>query len=166
MSYSGDGLVIRPMAESDLDRVMAIASSLATAPRWTRAAYEYAMAGGNGPRRIALLAEHCGEVIGFVAARVVATVAEIETIAVDGKAQGLGFGSSLLLAAQDELRLAGVEEVELEVRASNGAALRVYERAGYREIGRRRGYYRDPDEDALVLRLALDTQFGSGSGSD
>jgi [ribosomal protein S18]-alanine N-acetyltransferase len=143
------------MAEGDLDRVMEIASSLATAPQWMRSAYEAAIVSGDGPRRIALVAEHSGEVIGFAVARMVAPVAEIETIAVVARKQGHGFGLSLLLAALGELRLAGVEDVELEVRSSNRAALCVYERAGFREVGRRRGYYREPVEEAVLLRLGL-----------
>jgi ribosomal-protein-alanine N-acetyltransferase len=155
----GPGLAIRAMVEGDLDRVMGIAASLATAPQWSRSLYEAAIALGDGPRRIALVAEQAGErageAIGFVVARVVGPVAEIETIAIAGNAQGYGFGSSLLLAALGALRLAGAEEVELEVRASNGAALRLYERAGFGEVGRRRGYYREPVEDAVLLRLGL-----------
>ena len=49
----------------------------------------------------------------------------------------------------------GNEQVDLEVRASNEAALRLYRRAGFRAIGRRRGYYADPIEDAVLLRLDL-----------
>ena len=147
-------LTIRAMVASDLDRVMGIAASLATAPQWTRAAYEAAIASGDRPRRIALVAERSGEVIGFAIARVVGPVAEIETIGIDGKMQGRGFGSSLLLAVLDELRLAGVEDVELEVRSSNERAIRLYERVGFFEVGRRRGYYREPVEDAVLLRLS------------
>jgi [ribosomal protein S18]-alanine N-acetyltransferase len=149
----GTGLAIRAMVEGDLDRVMAIAASLATAPQWNRSAYEAAIASGDGPRRIALVAERSGEVIGFVVARVVGPVADIETIAIVAKEQGFGFGSSLMLAVLGELRLDGVEDAELEVRASNGAALGMYERAGFREVGRRRGYYREPIEDAVLLRM-------------
>jgi [ribosomal protein S18]-alanine N-acetyltransferase len=151
----GTGLTIRAMVEGDLDRVMGIAASLATAPQWSCSAYETAIGSGDGPRRITLVAERSGEVIGFVVARVVAWVAEIETIAVDGKAQGVGFGSSLLLATFDELRLAGATEVELEVRASNQSALRFYQGAGFGQVGRRRGYYREPVEEAILLRLEL-----------
>jgi ribosomal-protein-alanine N-acetyltransferase len=149
------GFAIRAMMEGDLDRVMEIAASLATAPQWARSAYKDAIASGDGPRRTALVAEHSADVIGFVVARVVGPLAEIETIAIAGNAQGYGFGSSLLLALLEELKLAGAEEVELEVRASNGAALRMYERAGFREVGRRREYYRGPVEDAVLLRLEL-----------
>jgi ribosomal-protein-alanine N-acetyltransferase len=152
---SGTGLTIRAMVGNDLDRVMEIAGSLVTAPQWARTAYEVSISSNDGPRRIALVAERAGEVAGFAIARVVVPVAEIETIGIDQKAQGYGFGSSLLLAMLEELKVAGVEEVELEVRSSNEGALRVYERAGFCEVGRRRGYYREPDEDAVLLRLGL-----------
>jgi [ribosomal protein S18]-alanine N-acetyltransferase len=143
------------MVASDLDRVIAIASSLATAPQWPRSVYDAASSGSDGLRRIALVAEHSGEVIGFAIARVVGPVAEIETIAIARNAQRCWFGSSLLLAVIEELRLAGVEEVELEVRSSNERALRFYERAGFLEVGRRRGYYREPAEDAVLLKMEL-----------
>jgi ribosomal-protein-alanine N-acetyltransferase len=151
----GTGLTIRAMALGDLDRVVAIASSLQTAPHWGRSAYEDAIASGNEPRRIALVAERSGEVIGFAVVRVVPPSAEIETIAMEGRVQGFGFGSSLLLAMLEELKLAGVSEVELEVRVSNERALRVYGRAGFVEVGRRRGYYADPVEDAVLMRREL-----------
>jgi ribosomal-protein-alanine N-acetyltransferase len=143
------------MVESDIDDVMEIAASLPTAPQWSRAAYEVAVSAEEGAKRIALAAEHCQELIGFAIARVFASMAEIETIAIDKQAQGLGFGSSLLLAILGELRLAGVREVELEVRPSNEGALWIYRRAGFGEVGVRPGYYRNPDEDAVLLRLTM-----------
>jgi [ribosomal protein S18]-alanine N-acetyltransferase len=149
------GLTIRRMIESDVDRVMAIASSLPTAPQWGSSAYEAAISTGDGLKRIALVAEYSQELIGFAIARILGPLAEIETIGIDKSAQGFGFGSSLLLAVLDELRLAGVDEVELEVRPSNERAWRLYERIGFREVGRRREYYREPVEDAILLRFGL-----------
>ena len=151
----GTGLTIRAMAAGDLDRVVAIADSLPTAPHWGRSAYKDAIAAGNEPRRIALVAEHSGEVIGFAIVRLIHPAAEIETIAIEGRAQGYGFGSSLLFAMLEELKLAGVSEVELEVRVSNGWALRVYGGVGFVEVGRRRGYYADPLEDAVLMRREI-----------
>jgi ribosomal-protein-alanine N-acetyltransferase len=143
------------MAEGDLDTVMAIASALPTAPQWERSAYEIAIRAGDGPGRIALVAEHSDVVVGFAIARVIGPVAEIETIAVAAEAQGGGFGSRLLRVALQEARLAGATEVELEVRPSNAGTMRLYDRAGFREVGRRKGYYREPVEDAVLLLLAL-----------
>nr|MCU0626508.1 GNAT family N-acetyltransferase [Gemmatimonadaceae bacterium] len=50
---------------------------------------------------------------------------------------------------------AGCEAIWLEVRVSNAAARALYERRGFTLVGRRRGYYRKPVEDALVLRRSL-----------
>jgi ribosomal-protein-alanine N-acetyltransferase len=152
----GKGLSIRAMVESDIDRVMAIAASLPTAPQWGRASYEMAVSFGDGPGRIALVAEHSGGLKGFVIAQFLDSLAEVETLGVDVSSQGNGVGASLLLAAVEALRLAQVNEVELEVRPSNERAWRLYERLGFREVGRRRGYYREPVEDAVLLRLALE----------
>jgi ribosomal-protein-alanine N-acetyltransferase len=135
--------------------VIAIADSLPAAPHWGRPAYEAVIAVDWAPRRVALVAEAGGEVAGFVVAAVIASDAEIETIAVDGPAQGHGFGSSLLHAVFEELKLVGVSEVALEVRDSNEGAFSFYRRAGFHEVGRRRGYYREPVEDAILLRLDL-----------
>ena len=155
----GTGLRIRAMAEGDLDRVVSIAFALPTAPHWMRPAYEAAIfsrdAHWDWSRRIALTAEHSNEVIGFAIVRVVARVAEIETIAIATHAQGMGFGSTLLQAVVEESRLAGATEAELEVRASNGWAIRLYERAGFVEVGRRRGYYQETIEDGLLMRLEI-----------
>jgi ribosomal-protein-alanine N-acetyltransferase len=54
-----------------------------------------------------------------------------------------------------EVRRLGGTKMLLEVRASNGAALRLYERLGFSQTGRRRGYYADPVEDAVLLSLQL-----------
>ena len=147
---------IRRMAGADLDRVVAIADSLGTAPQWSRLAYVDAIVIDGTPRRIALIAEIDALVVGFLVASVVAPQAELESIAVAGEAQGRGLGTALLEALIAELRLAGAGELELEVRESNRAAAAFYARAGFREVGRRRGYYREPVEDAVLLRLALE----------
>jgi ribosomal-protein-alanine N-acetyltransferase len=150
--------VVRPMSETDIDRVMAIARSLPTAPHWGRSAYEDALREGSVVRRIALVTEHTGETIGFVIARLLGPVAEIESIGIAEKWQGYGFGSSLLHATMEELKMVGVKEVELEVRASNEWAIRLYQRAGFSEVGRRREYYQWPVEDALLLRSGLEDE--------
>jgi [ribosomal protein S18]-alanine N-acetyltransferase len=155
MISATEPVCIRAMVEGDLDRVVGIAASLATAPQWTGAAYEAAIANGAALRRIALVAEAGGVVVGFAVASVVGPQAELESIAVAAEAQGRGIGSALLAALIGELRVAGVGDLELEVRGSNRAAAAFYARAGFLEVGRRRGYYRDPVEDAVLLRLSL-----------
>ncbi len=108
---------------------------------------------------MAWVAVYSRELIGFAIVRLLAPESELESIAIRTNAHGRGFGSSLLSAILQELKRArpetGVEQVDLEVRASNAAALGLYRQAGFRETGRRRGYYADPIEDAVLLTLDL-----------
>lgn len=100
--------------------------------------------------------EEEGRVVAYAVVWRVLDQAELANIAVREEARGRGLGARLLQHALDRARVAGVRTVYLEVRVSNEAALRMYRRAGFRETGRRRGYYTDPPEDALVLQLLMD----------
>ncbi len=93
-----------------------------------------------------------GTIAGYVIARIVARQGEIANIAVDPAFQGTGLGGRLLDAAIAAAEAEDCEAVWLEVRVSNEAARRLYASRGFEPIGRRRGYYRTPVEDALVLR--------------
>ncbi len=66
-----------------------------------------------------------------------------------------GLGRRLLEAGLEALRGRGVYQVHLEVRQGNKAAQLLYRHQGFQPVGRRAGYYRNPVEDAIVLRLAL-----------
>ncbi|HUF87268.1 MAG TPA: GNAT family N-acetyltransferase [Thermohalobaculum sp.] len=95
---------------------------------------------------------------GFALYRVAADEAELLTVAVAPQAWRAGLGRALLGACEDGARAAGARRLFLEVGAANGAARVLYAGAGYREVGRRPGYYRRPDgrsDDALVLAKAL-----------
>jgi ribosomal-protein-alanine N-acetyltransferase len=143
------------MTEADIDRVMAIAASLPTAPHWASSVYEAAISSHGEPERMARVAMRSGELIGFAIMRLLAPESELESIAIEPEAQGGGFGRLLLAAILQELKLGKIEQVDLEVRASNQAALRLYRQCGFYEVGQRRSYYADPVEDALLLRLRL-----------
>jgi [ribosomal protein S18]-alanine N-acetyltransferase len=151
----GTGLILRRMGRDDIDSVMEIAASLPTAPQWARSSYEVVVSSDSQPLRVALVALYVDKVIGFAVSHLVMREAELETIGIERPAQGYGFGSSLLFAMSEELKLAGADEILLEVRASNEQARWFYGKAGFVEAGRRRGYYADPVEDALLLRLTL-----------
>ena len=62
-----------------------------------------------------------------------------------------GYGNEVLSAMLDEAGRRGLGEISLEVRASNSAAISLYETAGFAIVGRRRNFYRQPTEDALVM---------------
>lgn len=93
-----------------------------------------------------------GAVAGYVVARIVAQQGEIANIAVDPAYQGRGLGGRLLDAAIAAAEAEDCEAVWLEVRVSNEPARRLYTSRAFEPIGRRKGYYRLPPEDALVLR--------------
>ena len=92
---------------------------------------------------------------GFVAARVNTDELHINNIGVRDEARRQGLGSALLLAALNAGRRLGAETALLEVRAGNLAAQALYCSQGFGTVGRRRNYYREPPEDALVMRARL-----------
>jgi ribosomal-protein-alanine N-acetyltransferase len=146
------------MMGADLERVIEIAESLKEAPRWARTAYLAALEAEGAPARIALVAEMTGplgDVVGFAVGRVVGPEAELETIGVVGEAQRGGVAGRLFSALAEELRKTQAEELLLEVRVSNRPALGFYRSLGFEETGRRPGYYAEPVEDAVLMRLRL-----------
>ena len=104
----------------------------------------------------AILAVEPGE--GFILLRAVADEAEVLTLAVRPEARRKGLGRRLVEAGAVQAAAWGAERVFLEVADDNAAALALYARCGFREVGRRRGYYARPDgtrRDALLLALNL-----------
>lgn len=96
-----------------------------------------------------------GAVVGYVIAWFVAGEGEIANIAVRPEWRGHGVGARLLDHTILGAREQGVERLFLEVRESNVAAQGLYASRGFQQVGRRRGYYRRPNEDALVLSAVL-----------
>jgi ribosomal-protein-alanine N-acetyltransferase len=154
---SGREVLIRPMRAADVTRVLEISEHLANTPRWSRSAYLTALNPDAVPRRVALVAADPQQdvPVGFAIASVLAPSAELETVAVAREMQRRGVASEVLERLWAEIREAGATEMCLEVRVSNGAAIHLYRRAGFVEIGRRKAYYADPVEDATVMRITL-----------
>ena len=93
--------------------------------------------------------------LGYVVVLVVGPDAEIADLAVAPEMRRRGIGRALLERALAELADGGVRTLYLEVRESNQAARMLYDAYGFDSIGRRRGYYREPIEDALVLKREI-----------
>ena len=99
-----------------------------------------------------------GRVRGFAVSRLAADEAEILTIAVDRAWRGRGVGRDLLREHVSRAALSGARAMFLEVDQDNAAAIALYRRFGFVEVGRREGYYRRPDgksATALVMRKDL-----------
>lgn len=91
---------------------------------------------------------------GHCLAQVIADEAEILSLATHPHARDQGVGTALLAALGARGRGAGITTIFLDVSEANGPARRLYERGGYREVGRRAGYYAD-GSDGLLMRLDL-----------
>ena len=91
------------------------------------------------------------EADGFILMRAVLDAAEILTLAVRPQARGAGLGGRLVGRGAVRAAQAGATRIFLEVAEDNAAARALYDRAGFRQIGRRRGYYDGGRIDALVL---------------
>ena len=152
---------IRPMTVNDLEEVIALERQSDSAPHWGLEEYRSAVesAADSAVRRLALVAEAEGGLAGFAVIRLVKTrdgsEAELESILVAAELRSRGVGRALLAESAARAKACGAIRLDLEVRASNAAANRLYKRAGFVEIGRRRGYYRDPDEDAVLMGCEL-----------
>ena len=154
--------LVRSAVLRDAEAMAAIASQNPTAPQWTAAQF----CGMLQPRpagttlcRSLLVVEHADEVAGFAVASALCAVfpveAELESLAVAPALQGCGYGLSLLQQTLAWAAAQKAESLRLEVRASNQRALRIYNRAGFRQTGRRPGYYTAPVEDAVVMERTL-----------
>ncbi len=156
-----EGLCIRPMTEGDVEAVMILERSSDGAPRWTRSQYLDSVQGsvGSTVRRFAIVAEWKGALAGFAVLRLVAAPgggeAELESIAVAPELRGREIGTALVTELIQVAKAHRAGRLDLEVRASNTAAMRVYSRLGWVETGRRRSYYDTPEEDAVLMRLNL-----------
>ena len=99
-----------------------------------------------------LVADVAGSIDGYVVAFDAADEGEILNLAVAPNARRRGLGRALVEAILAALHDRGVLQAYLEVRESNAPARALYTSQGFKEVGRRRHYYRRPVEDAIVLR--------------
>lgn len=146
---SGWGIRIEPLTSPDeLDALMAVEEASFTNP-WTREMY---LAELEHPAASFLfLAKSSGQVVGFCGFWRVLDELHINNLAVLPEYRRRGVASAILARVFAEGQTLGAKRTLLEVRRSNGAAQRLYERFGFTVVGIRRGYYRNPEEDALVL---------------
>jgi ribosomal-protein-alanine N-acetyltransferase len=144
------------MTESDVDAVLAIERASYPTP-WGRTAFLGEVHGGEASYALVAEARSEGgrEIVGFLCSWIVRDIMQVNNIAVAASWRRRGLGETMLRATLEEGENRGVESCFLDVRPSNEAALALYGKLGFFEIGRRRGYYSDTREDALVMKLDL-----------
>jgi ribosomal-protein-alanine acetyltransferase len=146
---------IRTATPDDIPFLLQLEHESTTAAHWTLQQYTDLFRAPAGARRLVLLVERDDLVIGFLVAQHIASEWELENIVVSSTERRKGIGGRLLRALLDTARKSASESVFLEVRESNLPARRFYEKTGFQQAGVRKGYYRDPPENAILYRLGL-----------
>ena len=144
--------MIRDYDVADLESARKLLSNVPEAAPWSSDDFVLPL-----QRNLCLrVAEERGIVCGLIVFRIMADEAEILNLAVDSNWRRRGIGSRLISETITACKAAGVKKIYLEVRDSNEAARSFYSRVGFTEAGRRRQYYRQPIEDALVLKRTVE----------
>lgn len=151
---SGFLMTIDQMQPEDLDQVMAIEATSFSAP-WTEEMFKSELWGKtlseNLVARAILFPGARSQVVGYACLWIVGEELHINNIAVHPRYRRQGVAKSLLSFAFDLARRRGARKGLLEVRVSNTAAQALYQRLGFKVVGRRRWYYTYPVEDALLM---------------
>jgi len=145
-------IAIRIAVPADGAAIVRIDRDSPTAAHWPEAKYRQAI---EQAERLVLVAEESGELLGFLVASTATVEWELENIVVSRSAQRHGIGRALLRALIGHAKEAGASEIRQEIRASNLAAQRLGQSVGFVQRGRRKEYYRSPDEDALLFNYLL-----------
>ncbi|MBI3596391.1 MAG: ribosomal protein S18-alanine N-acetyltransferase [Nitrospirae bacterium] len=141
---------IRPMTLADLDEVMPIEEASYTAP-WKRSMFEADLHGNPFARFFVARDPDQGTVVGYVCFWKVFAELHLMNLSVHPDRRRLGIGGELVRWTLSWAKENAVSLVTLEVRASNEAAKRLYEKLGFKLVAVRHNYYRDPREDALIM---------------
>lgn len=138
---------IRLMRETDVPAVREL-EVMCFADAWS----EMLLMQGLGSRLDTFLVlEMDGRICGYANLRVIAGEAEVERIAVHPRMRGRGLGRELMEQMVFSAREQGASDMTLEVRAGNERAIKLYASCGFEKEAVRRGYYREPVEDAVIM---------------
>lgn len=148
------GIVFEPMVENDLDAILEIEAASFASP-WTKDSFLFDLR-ENPFSRASVARDETGEAVGYACCWHLYEELKINNIAVRPDRRRAGIGRALLRHVLEQGQQAKCKVALLEVRPSNTAARTMYESAGFRQVGRRRDYYRMEKEDALVLALELE----------
>jgi [ribosomal protein S18]-alanine N-acetyltransferase len=145
------GLIVRAFEPADAAAAVSLSLASPGASLWPVNAYVFEPESG-ACGWVAVLE---GEMAGFLVAQCAVDEAEILNLVVAPALRRRGLATGLTSTAFEGFRKRGARRVFLEVRASNLAAIRFYEKIGFAAAGRRAAYYESPREDALCMALIL-----------
>jgi ribosomal-protein-alanine N-acetyltransferase len=153
--FSSDSdIEIGEMTEADLDRVMEIEKRSFAAP-WSKRLFRETL---SFPLSVSLVLRKKvdNQVAGYANFYLIGGEVQVLNIAVAPEDRDKGYATLLLTYAIALLQDRGAEEFFLEVREGNADAIKLYKKLGFRQIGRRKRYYTETNEDALVMCLRVD----------
>ena len=145
-------ITLAPMVLDDLDDVLEIERASFQTP-WSRGAFRYELTQNRVARSIVVRVGR--QLVGYLCLWEIGHEIHVTNLAVHPSFRRRGTARALLRHVLDGARRNGVELVFLEVRPTNVEALALYESLDFRVIGRRKGYYFDTGEDALVMEARL-----------
>ena len=139
----------RDFADADVDAIVALEAASFTNP-WSRDTLVWELRNSD-VTRVYVLRDDEDCVAAFCVCWVIFDELHVNTLAVSPDSRRQGLGSVLMRSAMADAAAGGAARATLEVRASNAAALGLYQRLGFTIAARRPGYYSKPDEDGLIL---------------
>lgn len=142
-------LRFEPLDPRHIPAILDIEKESNTAP-WSERSFRNEL---DNPHSIFVVAMLKGEVVGYGGIWKVVDEAHVTTVSVAASARRQGIGERIMLELLKRAKADGMTCSTLEVRAGNEAAIRLYEKLGYIDTARRRGYYPDNKEDAVVMWL-------------
>ena len=137
----------RRMCANDADEIAAIEEMTFAMP-WSRKDFWAEAMNENAIYIVGVIDE---KIVAYAGAWISFEEAQVTNVAVHPDYRGRGFGTKLFAKLIEEVKLIDVTAITLEVRPSNEAAIRLYEKFGLKSVGRRKGYYLDNNEDALIM---------------
>jgi len=147
-------VILRRMTARDLPEVLAIERASFPNP-WPESTFRGELQNTGLSTPLAAVEEETGRVIGYVIYWTIVDEAQINNIAVHPGLRRRGIAEAMFREVIDGLRVRGARFISLEVRMSNAAARRLYEKFGFEPLDVRKGYYSNPEEDGLVLGLDI-----------
>lgn len=147
-------VTIRSATLEDVPAILALEQSAPGAAHWTSEQYNKLV--DSGVVLVAEEPEKAGKLCGFLCAKAVAGEWGIENVAVSAELLRRGIANELVRELIHRATNDAASAILLEVRESNLPARRLYEKHGFRKVGRRVLYYRDPVEDAILYALRFD----------
>jgi ribosomal-protein-alanine N-acetyltransferase len=145
-------ITVRKMQPGDIPAVVQIDRTAFSLP-WPESSYRYEVQSNRAARCFVAENESDHEIVAMIVSWMIVDELHIATIATHIDHRRMGIGSKLLEEALHDACSLGARRAFLEVRESNAAAQEMYQKFGFKVTGRRPGYYRDNNEDAMLMTL-------------